>query len=387
MPSLSPAPRAEYKVDEPFHTLVFDPVEDGEEGPYDVFVWVPNPRGQGWMGPPMAIWRFRSIPAEEPLTLRINLSRLDPQSCKLLVDSKRWADVECSIRGDYRIWPRQSVGVSLVGEEGRVFTIHRFDLVISDPEILSKHYSRDQHATSYSFEPDHFGEAFHRARLRQARRLIGPLVGTGSQVLEAGSGYSLLRMAFDDAGSFPGRLVACDWDREAIVYMSKECPHIDWLVSGVERLPFKNEAFNVLHVGEVIEHVIDPQSALAEWRRVIRPGGYLVVTTPNRRHRMARLTGIEAPENLEHLREYTVDELKGELQRAGFRIEKVEGLYLALFAVRLPGQEWTDLLRSKQGFRGKGRLLRLTMEAGRILPTHAYNICAVAKKEGSDTWS
>lgn len=386
MPRLTPAPKPEYRVDEPFHTLVFDPLGDGTSGPYDVFVWVPNPRGEGWMGPPMAIWRFREVPAGEPLTVRLDMSRFDSKSCKLWVGGERWRSVECSIREDYRIWPRQSVGVSLVGEEGQVFTTNRLDLVISHPDVLARHYSRHQHATSYTPEPDHFGEAFHRARLRQARRLIGPLLGPGKQVLEAGSGYSLLRMALDDGG-FPGRLVACDWDQEAMLYMSKQCPHIDWLVSGVERLPFKNEAFDVLHVGEVIEHVIDPQAALQEWRRVIRPRGHIVVTTPNRKHRMARLTGVEAPENLEHLREYTVGELKEALARAGFRVVRVEGLYLAALAVRLPGQPWTDLLRSKAGFRGKGRLLEMAMEAGRFLPSHAYNICVVAKKDGQGSWN
>ncbi len=383
MATLVPAPKSEYRIDEPLYTFEFDPLDDESLTPYDIFVWLPNPRGQGWMGPPMAIWRFKSVPPHEPISILLNLAQLGPHSCELLVGGKPWKEVEPSVRSDYRIWPRQSVGLSLVGGQAEVLTIHRVDLVIAHPDLLAKHYSRKEHATSYNPEPDHFGEEFHQARLRQARRVISRIVDSRSRVLEAGSGYSLLRMAFEASGGFPGRLVACDWDREAMAQMSKMFPDIDWLVSDIEHLPFENESFDVLHVGEVIEHVIDPQSALSEWKRVIRPGGYLVVTTPNRKHRFARLTGTEVPENLEHLREYTVSELREELQRAGFTVTKVEGLYIALFAVKLPGQPWVDLLRSKQGFRAKRRLLRIAMEAGRLLPSHSYNICAVAKKEVS----
>ena len=389
MAKLAPNPRPEYHISEPYHTLVFDPIDDDDAGPFDVYVWIPNPRAQGWMGPPMAIWRFLSVPTDQPLTIRLDLKNLGSTSCKLLVAGELWSSVEGSVRSDYRIWPRQSMGVSLVGSQGQAFGIHRFDLVIAHPDILSKHYSRLHHATSYTPEPDHFSEAFHQARLRQARRVVGPLLGHSTRVLEAGSGFSLLRMAFDSVGGFPGRLFACDWDLDAITRVAKEYPTIEWFVSGVEHLPFKNDSFDVVHVGEVIEHVIDVQAALREWRRVVKPGGHLIVTTPNRKHRMARLTGIETPENLEHLREYTVDELTEELRSAGFSVVKVEGLYLALCAVRLPGQRWIDLLRVRPTFRGKRILLKLAMEAGRLVPSWAYNICAVARKDGASTstWS
>lgn len=46
-------------------------------------------------------------------------------------------------------------------------------------------------------------------------------------------------------------------------------------------LPFANDTFDVVWSSEVIEHLIDPVAAADEMRRVLRPGGTLVLTTPN----------------------------------------------------------------------------------------------------------
>lgn len=46
-------------------------------------------------------------------------------------------------------------------------------------------------------------------------------------------------------------------------------------------LPFSDEEFDVIWSSEVIEHLIDPISSLKEARRVLKPNGKLVYTTPN----------------------------------------------------------------------------------------------------------
>ena len=46
-------------------------------------------------------------------------------------------------------------------------------------------------------------------------------------------------------------------------------------------LPFPSRMFDCIHVGEVIEHVYAPDMLLAEVARLLRPGGYSVITTPN----------------------------------------------------------------------------------------------------------
>jgi SAM-dependent methyltransferase len=46
-------------------------------------------------------------------------------------------------------------------------------------------------------------------------------------------------------------------------------------------LPWEAESFDMVTFGEVIEHVPDPDALLGEIWRVLKPGGHLVVTTPN----------------------------------------------------------------------------------------------------------
>lgn len=46
-------------------------------------------------------------------------------------------------------------------------------------------------------------------------------------------------------------------------------------------LPFQDHSFDLIWCSEVIEHLHDVPSAIAEFRRVLKPGGRLVLTTPN----------------------------------------------------------------------------------------------------------
>ncbi|MDN5715803.1 MAG: class I SAM-dependent methyltransferase [Janibacter sp.] len=48
-----------------------------------------------------------------------------------------------------------------------------------------------------------------------------------------------------------------------------------------QRLPFDDQSFDCVVAGEIIEHVPDPDSFLREIRRVLTPGGTVVLSTPN----------------------------------------------------------------------------------------------------------
>lgn len=48
-----------------------------------------------------------------------------------------------------------------------------------------------------------------------------------------------------------------------------------------QRIPLPDHSVDVLCCSEVLEHMDDPLPFLAEWRRVLRPGGAVLVTTPN----------------------------------------------------------------------------------------------------------
>lgn len=381
MPSLDPPLPSQIETDASGVELTLRIVDGLERssGPLELVVWMPNPTGEGWMGPPMGLWRFPKVPIGTPLDLKVELGRISDSSVTLSDGAARLEPEVAMAFGEYRAWPRQSVGVSIVGDQGAVHQIARFDIVSSSPQILERHYSRRGHQEAYIPVEDHFGEAFHAARIEQARRLVSRVATGNGPVLDAGSGYSLLNMA-KPQGGWRFKLVCCDWDQAAMARMAVEERAGVWVAGAANCLPFGDAKFDVVYVGEVIEHLVDPAAGVTEWARVLRSGGHLIVTTPNRLHRLNRLQQSEAPENLEHLREYIPQELRDELEGAGLSVVHLEGLYLAALAYRPPGGDWVDPLRVRSGFRGKGRLLDAAMKLGKRLPEQAWNICAVAKK-------
>jgi SAM-dependent methyltransferase len=54
-----------------------------------------------------------------------------------------------------------------------------------------------------------------------------------------------------------------------------------YAVADVQHLPHPDEAFDVVVSCETIEHVLTPREAVRELARVLRPGGQLLLTTPN----------------------------------------------------------------------------------------------------------
>ncbi len=48
-----------------------------------------------------------------------------------------------------------------------------------------------------------------------------------------------------------------------------------------DSLPFADGSFDLVYMAEVIEHLVRPDKALEEIKRVLRPGGHLVLSTPN----------------------------------------------------------------------------------------------------------
>jgi 2-polyprenyl-3-methyl-5-hydroxy-6-metoxy-1,4-benzoquinol methylase len=85
---------------------------------------------------------------------------------------------------------------------------------------------------------------------------------------------------------------------------------------------------------DVIEHLFDPGQALADFRRVLRPDGLLVISTPNFAHYRARLTVLrgEFPTDdqhifheADHLHYFTRASFRELLESAGFEVLRVEG--------------------------------------------------------------
>jgi SAM-dependent methyltransferase len=80
------------------------------------------------------------------------------------------------------------------------------------------------------------------------------------------------------------------------------------------RLPFDDESQDTVHSSHCLEHIPDYRAALAEWFRVLKVGGYLVLTVPHRWLYERKPTPTSRFGGNEHLRFYTAGSLASEIE-------------------------------------------------------------------------
>lgn len=77
-------------------------------------------------------------------------------------------------------------------------------------------------------------------------------------------------------------VVGTDHSQTQLSYGAHEFPPVGFVCSAGEALPFADATFDVVIMSEVLEHMDDDRQALGEALRVLRPGGWFVITVPNR---------------------------------------------------------------------------------------------------------
>ncbi|MFD4632019.1 class I SAM-dependent methyltransferase [Streptomyces sp. NPDC058284] len=181
--------------------------------------------------------------------------------------------------------------------------------------------------------------------LRQARILaaaLGPATTRTATVLDIGCGDGTA--AATAAPLLAGhRVVGVDWSQDALRRAHARLPYAVRGELSDGGLPFADGAADAVLFSEVIEHLVDPDSALDELRRVLRPGGHLMLSTPNLAawyNRGLLLAGVQpvfsevslraihgrpGKEVVGHLRLYTARALREFVTAAGFDVVRLSG--------------------------------------------------------------
>lgn len=149
-----------------------------------------------------------------------------------------------------------------------------------------------------------------------------PLVA-GRCVLEVGcgEGYGTALLA-----TSAEQIVGVDYDALTVTHASSTYPGARFVRGNLAALPVRSESVDVVATLQVIEHVWNHPEFVRECLRVLRPGGLLWVTTPNR---LTFSPGLEEPLNPFHTKEFTAAELVELVTRCGLGIEATYGLHAA----------------------------------------------------------
>lgn len=107
-----------------------------------------------------------------------------------------------------------------------------------------------------------------------------PQLRSGMEILDVGCGPGTITVDLAERVA-PGRVVglevvAAPLDEARCHAARKEVP-VEFVIGDVYALDFAEDAFDVVHAHQVLQHLSDPVAALREMARVTRPGGLVAV--------------------------------------------------------------------------------------------------------------
>jgi len=215
----------------------------------------------------------------------------------------------------------------------------------------------------------------HVARLARTITLVPKPAGAG-RALELGS-YMQMAPALHALCGYP-EVCGADFGqlghtvRKSVTLADGEFScDIDFFNAERDRFPYPDGHFSLVLCCEMLEHLMrDPVHMMLEIRRILQPGGKLLLTTPN----CAGLTCIAQlldgrdnaqvysrysrakPDHPPHVREYTAHEIARLMRAAGFQIdqlltERIEGRDRAAWVHELLERNHLDTtLRGEQTY-------------------------------------
>ena len=164
----------------------------------------------------------------------------------------------------------------------------------------------------------------HRAHEKLVR-----CVGAAGRVLDVGCSTGYLAQRLREQGN---TVVGIEVDAEAADRARRWCERV--VVGDVEtiELPFEPGSFDAVVAADVIEHLRAPERFLARARPLLRPGGRLVVSTPNVANWAMRLSLLAGRWRYTergildrtHTRLFTRTTLVEAVEAAGYRVEVLD---------------------------------------------------------------
>ncbi|MEZ4861298.1 MAG: methyltransferase domain-containing protein [Caldilineaceae bacterium] len=203
----------------------------------------------------------------------------------------------------------------------------------------------------------------HEQRVRHLLKFAN--LAKGQRALDVGAGTGLLTMMMAEDGASevvgvdisPAMLEMAEYLR--LSSASKAARNVSFRLAAAQKMPFRNESFDVVICRLLLHHSHKPERILQEIKRVLKPGGTMVLAEllgaddPVKR---ATQNTIEARRDPSHVAAYSVDQYRKLINQTGLTIETES---VAVFEQDL--EEWLSDLQSNPASRS---VVREMMEAG-----------------------
>jgi len=207
-------------------------------------------------------------------------------------------------------------------------------------------------SVAHSYDKTNDLLSFGQARLWRGavRKAINPKAGERILDIAAGTGTSSMALLK------PGvSVVAADFSRGMLEEGKKRYPKLEFAFADAMKLPFASEEFDVVTMSFGLRNVQDHKTALAEFYKVLKPGGRLVICEFSKvsgvfgplyrfylKHILPRFSALfsKSPEAYDYLAESIEawpdqKSLAADIEKAGFKEVKFRNLSLGIVAIHM----------------------------------------------------
>ncbi len=101
----------------------------------------------------------------------------------------------------------------------------------------------------------------------------------GKTFLEVGIGFGDVSQRATDLGA---KITGVDIGAKFVALAKRKMKKGHFLLASTEILPFKDNSFDIVVCSQVLRHVARPHEAISEMLRVVKPGGTIIITAPNK---------------------------------------------------------------------------------------------------------
>src|ERR1043166_2183036 len=198
------------------------------------------------------------------------------------------------------------------------------------PGTLPREMMQHTYPILYAVEESHWWYIGRRRIIRSfVKQIYDRVTDRRARILDVGCGTGANLVLLSEFGDAQG----VDVSPDALAFC-RERGLENVRLGAAEALPYGDHEFDLVTAFDVVEHMDDDVAGLREMRRVLRPGGRLLMFVPT----FMFLWGVQ-DEVSHHRRRYRLAELERAANDAGFSIERTTYANLTFFFPTLLGRQ------------------------------------------------